>query len=491
MIGRRTQRGLPVIFLLCWTSGAAAAPPTGFHPEVQVSAPTRLDWEFAVSGYGPHSGKLPASYDSRKQLYQLFVPEDYNPARAWPLVLFISPGDDPLGWRYWQKPCQEGGMVFCAAYRAGNNCPVGQRARVVLDMLDDVRRHYHIDSNQTYLAGFSGGGRLACTLAFALPEYVGGVIAVCGAEMPQQLVYLRQRAQDRLSVALVTGPGDFNRAESESYLFPLLRELGIRTRLWTVPKLGHDVPGPEVLAEVHAWLADDRARRRQDSERRPGLVVAPDEVLTPLGTANRMLETARVELRRPERTWRAAALLEGILARYGTTEAGDKARKMLKELQSDPERGPLLAEQAGQEERQTMTARAQALERLGDPRAALQAWQALAKQHPATDEGRTADDAVRRLVATLAATPYLGLAFAGDTPKVARVVPQGPADRAGLKAGDLVLSLDGEKIAALADFRGTMRLRRPGDKMSVGIQRDGKTLMVTVLVGALSPAEPK
>ncbi|HKI38256.1 MAG TPA: hypothetical protein VKA46_40755 [Gemmataceae bacterium] len=174
-----------VVALACALSAAlaapaAAAPPTGFQDKVQIAGPTRLDWKFVASAFGANAAKLPADYDSRQQHYQLYVPRDYDAARTWPLVVFISPGDGPLGWRSWQKPCERAGALFCAPYAAGNGCPAGQRVRIVLDMLDDVRRHYRIDPDQTYLTGFSGGGRMACTIAFALPEYFGGVAPVCG-----------------------------------------------------------------------------------------------------------------------------------------------------------------------------------------------------------------------------------------------------------------------------------------------------------------------
>src|SRR5436309_2671745 len=85
---------------------AAALPPTGFQAEVRVANRTRLDWEFAAAGFGRDAARLPAGYESRNQRYQLFVPRAYRPEKAWPLVVFISPGDEPLGWRYWQTPCE-------------------------------------------------------------------------------------------------------------------------------------------------------------------------------------------------------------------------------------------------------------------------------------------------------------------------------------------------------------------------------------------------
>src|SRR5262249_31670098 len=103
---------ISLVLVLACAKGGSAAPPAACMPEMQVSRRTRLDWEFAVKEFGPNSAKLPASYDSRKQLYQLYVPKDYDAARTWPLVVFISPGDDPLGWRAWQKVCEDNDVLF-------------------------------------------------------------------------------------------------------------------------------------------------------------------------------------------------------------------------------------------------------------------------------------------------------------------------------------------------------------------------------------------
>ncbi len=478
------QPAIGMAFTLAWVAPAPAVE-SGFLPEVPVLAPTRLDWAFVAAGFGPDGAKLPAEYDSRKQRYQLYVPPAYQARKPWPLVVFISPGDDPLGWRYWQKPCEDMGMLFCAAYGAGNNCPVGQRIRLVLDMFDDVRRNYYIDPDQTYLAGFSGGGRLACTLAFALPEFCGGVIPVCGTHPLHPLTYLRHRVQDRLATAFVTGANDFNRREIEDYMFPLFQDVGIRSRLWVVPKLGHGIPTGEVLAEVHAWLADDLKRRRSDARLRPGLVVGPNEVPTALQQATRQVTTAQVELKQ-QQVWRAVALLQGVEERWGKTAASGKAILLQEEIQNDARKAALLAAQRGAEEGRWLSAQARALERFGRRRKAQQAWETLARLQPNTPEGKKAAVEGQRLGEAIAATPkqpYLGLSFAGASVMVSQVVADGPAGKAGVMAGDVLLQIGGSKVATLAEVVRVVRQHKPGDQVVLVVQRQGKPVEVTVEVG--------
>ncbi len=194
--------------------------------------------------------------------YHLFVPRGYDGREAAPLMAFISPDGEPLEWDCWRQICERAGALYCAPVGAGNDCPVGLRTRIVLDMLDDVRRRYRVDPDQTYLAGFSGGGRMACRIAFALPDQFGAVVPICGAEPPPEPAPLRQRIKGRLSVALVTGQADVSRKENEAVLAPQFADLGVRSKLWVVPRLAHDMPPADVLADVYAWLAADRARRR-------------------------------------------------------------------------------------------------------------------------------------------------------------------------------------------------------------------------------------
>jgi predicted esterase len=366
--------------------------------DVTVSAPTRLDWAFAVRGFGKDAATLPAKFSSTTQKYQLHVPMDYKADRDWPLVVFISPSNGPSGWNNWKKTCEKDGVLFCSPYMAGNDVAAGQRTRIILDVVDDVRRKYRIDPDQTYLSGFSGGGRMACAIGFSLPEVFAGVAPVCGTNPIMEPTYLRHRLVDRVSVAFLTGEKDFNRKENEVYMAPYAEELGIRTKLWVVPGLGHGIPKDDVIEEAYRWLKGDLPRRRADRTTRPELAIKSDEAPSAEEQAKRLTEAATKDLANKSRVWNGVALLQGVVGRWPKTDAGRTvAAVMLKRILDDEKAIEAIAEQGAADEKKSLSAQAKALERFGDLESAARAWTALARNYAGTPFGDDAEKNVRRL----------------------------------------------------------------------------------------------
>jgi len=69
---------------------------------------------------------------------------------------------------------------------------------------------------------------------------------------------------------------------------------------------------------------------------------------------------------------------------------------------------------------------------------------------------------------------------------VANVERGGPADKAGLKAGDVIRSVNGTKIVSSADLPAIVSLAAPGEKVNLDVWRQGKPVQITATLGNAS-----
>jgi hypothetical protein len=79
---------------------------------------------------------------------------------------------------------------------------------------------------------------------------------------------------------------------------------------------------------------------------------------------------------------------------------------------------------------------------------------------------------------------FLGVAFEKNTTVVSQVTKDGPADQAGIKAGDKILALGDSKIGSVPDLLKALQAMKPGTEVKLQFQRGDKTLTVPVKLGA-------
>ncbi len=83
--------------------------------------------------------------------------------------------------------------------------------------------------------------------------------------------------------------------------------------------------------------------------------------------------------------------------------------------------------------------------------------------------------------------PYFGsvpdFATVPNGVKFADVRGGSPADKAGLKGGDILIEFDGKPVANLQDYTYLLRSKKPGDVVAVKVLRGGQTVSAEVTLG--------
>ena len=117
------------------------------------------------------------------QSYALYLPERYSDSLSWPVIYFFDPqaaGNLPL--RKYALWADQFGYVLFGSNNIKNQMSGTDMNRFIRSFFDDTYRRFSLDAKRTYVAGFSGGARVASSIALSDPA-IRGVIA-CGGGFP-------------------------------------------------------------------------------------------------------------------------------------------------------------------------------------------------------------------------------------------------------------------------------------------------------------------
>jgi dienelactone hydrolase len=114
------------------------------------------------------------------QSYALYLPSSYTPDREWPVLYCFDPvarGRIPL--ERFRDAAEKYGYVVAGSNNSRNGKPSLGPAQA---MWTDANARFRIDPRRAYVAGFSGGARVATGLALASGALAG--VVACGAGFP-------------------------------------------------------------------------------------------------------------------------------------------------------------------------------------------------------------------------------------------------------------------------------------------------------------------
>jgi len=124
----------------------------------QIQSVLKQGRVYKVKPTGPWHA-IPIEVGGGLYRYALYVPEGYDPQRAYPLLVCLHgagfSGSSYL--RRWVPRLKEQYLLACPSIDEGGQWWMRDAEAMVLSVVDDVIREYHVDPNRVYLSGMSNG----------------------------------------------------------------------------------------------------------------------------------------------------------------------------------------------------------------------------------------------------------------------------------------------------------------------------------------------
>ncbi len=217
----------------------------------------RLERQFAAAGETLSSQPV----DLAAERYIVYVPSQH-PAKGYALVVFVPPWQQAGLPQGWGAVLDSYSAIFVSAARSGNNeNTMARREPLALLAAQNIIADYQVDPERVYIAGFSGGSRIALRLAIGYPDLFRGAILNAGSDSlgdpsaeppiplpPRELFY---QFQAGMRLIYITGERDAERVDEDLLSLRSMRQWCVFNAESIVePLLGHTVAQPEALARA-------------------------------------------------------------------------------------------------------------------------------------------------------------------------------------------------------------------------------------------------
>jgi hypothetical protein len=183
-----------------------------------------------------------------KQSYALYLPSNFTSTRTWPIIYVFDPAArGQVAVEVIQPAAEKFGYIVAASNNSRNG-PMGDSAQAANAMWRDTQQRLPIAEQRRYLAGMSGGARVATSIALSCQDCVAGVIANAagfpfGAEPTRGM---------KFDYYAAVGNADFNYGEFVD-LRQKLDAAGMRHRI-RIFDGQHGWAPPEVWIEALDWI---------------------------------------------------------------------------------------------------------------------------------------------------------------------------------------------------------------------------------------------
>jgi len=211
-----------------------------------------------------HVGAVGPNYtvDLASERFVVRVPPRAPPG-GFALLVFVPPWQDARVPRGWDAVLDRFSMLFISAARSGNDeDPLRRREPLAILAARNALERYPVNADRVYIAGFSGGSRVALRLALAYPDLFRGVVLNAGSdpigtrEIPLPPADLMLRFQRATRIIYLTGERDTENENGDLVSAKSLRRWCVgNVEAIVEPRLGHEVADALGLARALSALS--------------------------------------------------------------------------------------------------------------------------------------------------------------------------------------------------------------------------------------------
>ncbi len=197
----------------------------------------------------PEKGKVIPSVSCIKNVshtYALYLPANYSADKKYPLIIcFDAHGSGYKPVELFQEQAEKFGYILAGSNVSKNGMPMQNTFEHYDILFDDLLTRFNIDKSRIYTCGFSGGSRVASSIAITKGG-IAGVIG-CSAGFPQ----VKDGIKQKFDFFGYAGNDDMNYAEMLA-LDRTLENSGFRHQLLVFSGT-HDWPPKEYIPESILW----------------------------------------------------------------------------------------------------------------------------------------------------------------------------------------------------------------------------------------------
>lgn len=196
--------------------------------------------------------------DNTLQPYRIFIPSSYDGSKPFPLIIALHGmgGDetsyfDSYGPGAFKVEAEKRGyIVACPKGRQSASMYMGSAEKDVMDVLEDVKRAYRIDTDRIYMTGHSMGGYGTWSVSMNYPHVFAALAPVAGGGNPGGMSKISHIPQ-----LVIHGDNDKTvPVERSRVMVEAAKKLNVELKYIEIPKGDHITVALRTFKDVFDWF---------------------------------------------------------------------------------------------------------------------------------------------------------------------------------------------------------------------------------------------